>query len=60
MAADITIDPFTTVVLTDTFANTGAQLNIVAFPTPVELVPGGSGGGGSTRPSTGMLYPRYS
>ena len=55
MAADITIDPFVVKVLDASITKHDIQLRLV--PTEINQL-GGSGGGGSTRPSSGFLYPR--
>jgi GTPase involved in cell partitioning and DNA repair len=57
MAADITISPFTTEVLADNTTTVAIQLYIVR--EPVQIIQGGEGGsGGSSRPVSGLVYPR--
>ncbi len=68
MAADLTVAGFTILDLSDPsydMANMGvraAGLGIVGVEFGAKLnmsdFSGGSGGGGSTRPSNGFLYPR--
>ncbi|WGL30608.1 hypothetical protein SCRES2_gp69 [Synechococcus phage S-CRES2] len=56
MAADITISPFTTTVLNDVPTVLDIQLRHVT--QAVQVIQGGSGGGGSNRPVSGLVYPR--
>ena len=56
MAADITISPFTTQVLADNLTTTAIQLRIVR--KPVQIIEGGGQSGGSSRPVSGLVYPR--
>ena len=56
MAADITISPFNTEVLSDATTVQAIQLRVVN--QPVQVIQGGDGGGGSNRPVSGLVYPR--
>lgn len=59
MAADITIDPVTVEVLDVSATDLGITLRQVTEPV-IDLTGGGGEGpgGGSSRPTTGMIYPR--
>ena len=56
MAADITISPFTVEVLGDEPTVQYIQLRIV--PSEIIIVDGSTGGEGSNRPVSGLVYPR--
>ena len=57
MAADITISPFTTTVVSD--APTVVSIQLRHVTQEVQIIQGGpGGGGGSNRPVSGLVYPR--
>lgn len=57
MAADITISPVTVEVLDNTLIDLGVNLRYVTEPV-IDLTAGTGGGGGPTRPTSGLVYPR--